>query len=150
MSYDRALEKAMRYCSYQERCLQDMEKRFVAWNVKKSDWDRIIDYLINENFLNEKRYTEAYVRGKFFHKKWGKNKIVLGLMQKRIFGEVVDKAIKQEITDDDYLKMIADLIEKKSVLIEESDSLKKRDKLYRYLLGKGYESELIVEQLPAF
>ena len=40
MSYDRALEKAMRYCSYQERCVQDLEKRFYAWNVKKIDWDK--------------------------------------------------------------------------------------------------------------
>lgn len=149
MSYDRALEKAMRYCSYQERCLQDMEKRFVAWNVKKQDWDKIIDYLIDENFLCETRYIEAYVRGKFFHKKWGKNKIVLGLMQKRISGSKVDEVIKQEIEEEVYLNTIKELISKKSNLIDESDSLKKRDKLYRFMLSKGYESELVVKYLAA-
>jgi len=148
MSYDRALEKAMRYCSYQERCLQDMEKRFVAWNVKKQDWDKIIDYLIDENFLSETRYIEAYVRGKFNIKKWGKNKIVLGLIQKRISGSKVDEAIKQEIEEEVYLNSIKELIRKKSNLIDEPDSLKKRDKLYRFMLSKGYESELIVKYLP--
>lgn len=149
MSYDRALEKAMRYCSYKERCLQDMEKRFVAWNVKKQDWDKIIDYLIAENFLSEARYIEAYVRGKFFHKKWGKNKIVLGLMQKKISGSKVDEVIKQEIEEEVYLNTIKELISKKSNLIDESDSLKKRDKLYRFMLSKGYESELVVKYLAA-
>ena len=148
MSYDRALEKAMRYCSYQERCLLDMEKRFFAGNVKKEDWDKLIDYLIADNFLNETRYIEAYVRGKFNIKKWGKNKIILGLMQKRISGADVDKAIASEIEEEDYVNTIKQLIEKKSLLIDESDSLKKRDKLYRYMLNKGYESELVVKQLP--
>lgn len=148
MSYDRALEKAMRYCSYQERCLLDMEKRFVAWNVKKQDWDRIIDYLLEEDFLNEERYIEAYVRGKFNIKKWGKHKIIAGLMQKRIFGSKVTIALNSEIEEEDYLNTIKTLIEKKTLLLEEPDSLKLRDKLYRYLLNKGYESDLVVKELP--
>ncbi len=147
MSYDRALEKAMRYCSYQERCLLDMEKRFVAWNVKKQDWDKIIDYLIDEDFLNEERYIEAYVRGKFNIKKWGKHKIVAGLMQKRISGSKVTTALNSEIEEEDYMDTIKSLIEKKTLLLDEPDSLKLRDKLYRYLLNKGYESDLVVKQL---
>lgn len=148
MSYDRALEKAMRYCSYQERCLLDIEKRFLAWNVKKQDWDRIIDYLLEEDFLNEERYIEAYVRGKFNIKKWGKYKIVAGLMQKRISGSKVTVALNSEIEEEDYLYTIKSLIERKTLLLDEPDSLKLRDKLYRYLLSKGYESDLVVKELP--
>ena len=149
MSYDRALEKAMRYCSYQERCLMDMEKRFYAWNVKKTDWDKIMDYLIDENYLNETRFIEAYVRGKFVIKRWGKNKIIAGLMQLNLSGSKVTKAIDSEIEEEAYMKTIQELITKKSALINESDSLIKRDKIYRYLLSKGYESELVVKELNA-
>ena len=148
MSYDRAREKAMRYCSYQERCVLDLEKRFYAWNVKKSEWDKILDYLIEEDFLNENRYVEAFVRGKFRIKKWGKNKIKMGLMTKRTYDEkLFDTVFEAEIEEEDYLKTIKDLIGKKTLLINEDDELKRRDKLYRYMLGKGYESELIVKEL---
>ena len=150
MSYDRALQKAMRYCMYQERCLDDMEKRFAAWNVKKEEWDKIIDCLIDQNFLSEKRFIEAYVRGKFFHKKWGRNKIVLGLKQKKVTGTNVEKIIAKEISEEEYIATINNLIKKKTMLLNESNDLKLRDKLYRYLLGKGYESETIVKQLPSF
>lgn len=150
MSYDRALEKAMRYCSYQERCMQDLEKRFEAWNVKNEDWDNIIDSLIKDNFLSEHRYVEAYVRGKFLMKKWGKNKIVMGLKQKRIAGEMVNKALISEISEDEYFNTIVDLILRKGELIIEKDELKKRDKIYRYMLSKGYESDLIVKHLPTY
>lgn len=150
MSYDRALQKAMRYCMYQERCLDDMGKRFAAWNVKKEEWDKIIDCLIDQNFLSEERFIEAYVRGKFFHKKWGRNKIVLGLKQKKVIGTNVEKIIAKEISEEEYITTINNLIKKKTMLLNESDGLKLRDKLYRYLLSKGYESEAIVKQLPSF
>ena len=150
MSFDRALEKAMRYCSYQERCVQDLEKRFYAWNVKKSEWDKILDYLLEEDFLNETRFIEAYVRGKFLIKKWGRNRISVGLMQKHISGKKVLEAFDKEIDEEDYLQTIKNLLEKKSQLINEPEKLKRRDKLYRYLMGKGYESDLIVKELNSF
>lgn len=148
MSYDRALHKAMYYCAYQERCLLDMENRFEAWRVKTADRDRIIDYLIAENYLNEQRFIEAFVRGKFVIKKWGKLKIQMGLRQKKVVDErLVAKAFETEIEEEEYLKTIEELIDKKSLLINETDALKKRDKLYRYMASKGYESELVVKFL---
>ncbi len=148
MSFDKGVQKAMRYCSFQERCQLDLTNRFKAWNVEEKNWDRILDYLIAENFLNEKRYVEAFVRGKFVMKKWGKNKIKMGLVAKRVFNEgEFDKVFNEEIDEEDYLKTIAELIEKKRMLIVEEDEFKKRDKLYRYMLSKGYESELVVKEL---
>jgi len=147
MSSERALEKAMRYCSFQERCVFDMENRFRAWNVKREDWDKLIDSLIEQDFLNEKRYIEAFVRGKFLIKKWGKNKIKAELFQKKISGIEVDKSIETEILEEDYSKTIKLLIEKKRQLITDDDKLKIKEKIYRYLLSKGYESELIFKHL---
>jgi len=148
MSYERALAKAMRYCSFQERCQLDLTNRFIAWNVKKENFDKILDVLIVDDFLNENRYVEAYVRGKFRIKKWGKNKIKMGLMAKRIYDEqLFNTIVGTEILEEDYLKAVQELIKKKSLLITEPDEFKKRDKLYRYMLGKGYESELVCKEL---
>lgn len=148
MSFDRAREKAMRYCSFQERCQLDLTNRFRAWNVEKKNWDKILDYLIDENFLNETRYVEAFVRGKFKMKKWGRNKIKMGLIAKHVYNEEqFDKIFEAEIEEEVYLKTIENLIEKKMLLIEEQDVFKKRDKIYRYILTKGYESELLVKEL---
>lgn len=148
MSYDRAREKAMRYCSFQERCQLDLTNRFRAWNVEEKNWDKILDYLIDENFLNETRYVEAFVRGKFKMKKWGVNKIKMGLIAKRAFNESqFDKVFKAEIEEEEYLKTISKLIEKKNYLINEPDDFIKRDKVYRYMISKGYESDLVVKEL---
>ncbi|MDG1476912.1 MAG: regulatory protein RecX [Vicingaceae bacterium] len=148
MSYDRALAKAMRYCSFQERCQLDLINRFIAWNVEKKNFDKILDVLIADDFLNEARYVEAFVRGKFKMKKWGKNKIKMGLISKRVYKESqFEQVFNEEIDEEEYLKTISELIEKKGHLIEETDEFKKRDKLYCYMLGKGYDSELILKEL---
>lgn len=143
MSSERALEKAKRYCSFQERCILDVENRFRAWNVKKEDWDSLIDKLMEQDFLNEKRYIEAFVRGKFLIKKWGKIKIKAELNQKRIYGKEIDEAISEEINEEDYVSVIKYLIVKKKELLNERDKTKEKEKIYRYLLNKGYEQELI-------
>jgi regulatory protein len=148
MSLDRAREKAMRYCSFQERCQLDLTNRFRAWNVEEKNWDKILDYLIDEDFLNEPRYVEAFVRGKFKMKKWGKGKIKMGLIAKRVFNEEqFNRVFEEEIEEEEYLNVISELVEKKDILIVEEDTFKRRDKLYRYMLGKGYESELVVKEL---
>ena len=91
IDYQKALEKAMRYCVYQERCILDVENRLLAWGLPKSDWDKLIDVLLEQDFLNENRYIEDFVRGKFLIKKWGRNKIKAGLLAKKISGTEVDK-----------------------------------------------------------
>ncbi len=127
----------------------DLENRFLAWNVKKSDWGKIIDYLIAEDFYNESRFIEAFVRGKFRIKKWGRNKIILELAKSKVVGKLVRDAMKKEISEEDYLNTIKELLKRKSQLINEEEGLKKRDKLYRFMLNKGFESELIVKELNA-
>ena len=148
MSFERAREKAKRYCSFQERCLLDLTNRFRAWNVEKSDWDKIIDDLIDEDFLNEQRYVEAFVRGKFKMKKWGRNKLKMGLVAKRAYNESqFNSVFNAEIDAQEYLNTITELIDKKSLLINEANNFIKKDKIYRYMLTKGYESELVVKEV---
>jgi regulatory protein len=150
MSFDKAREKAMRYCSFQERCQLDLINRFRAWNVEENNWDKILDYLIDENFLNEQRYVAAFIRGKFKMKKWGRNKIKMGLVAKRAYNESQFNIVfDAEIDTQEYLDIIKELLKKKSLLINEADAFKKRNKLYGYMLTKGYESELIVLELDS-
>ena len=72
----------------------------------------------------------------------------MGLIAKRVYNESqFDQVFSEEIDEEEYLKAIRYLIEKKSYLVNEPDEFKKRDKLYRYILGKGYESDLILKEL---
>lgn len=147
MPYEKALEKAKWYCSFQERCILDIENRFLAWKVKKEEWDKLVDVLLEQDFLNENRYVEDFVRGKFNIKKWGRLKIKAELLKKKIKSKKVEEELNK-ISEEDYIKTLEYLLEKKKELLSNvEDELKLRDKLYRYLISKGYESDLIVKAL---
>jgi regulatory protein len=120
--------------------------KLYGWGLHKADVENIIGYLIEENFLNEERFAMAYALGKFRIKGWGKIKITQGLKLKQVSTPLIKIALKQ-IDPNDYFEKLTTIILKKSNLIKESDPYKKRNKLYQYALGRGYENNLILEVL---
>lgn len=138
-----ALAKAEHYCAYQERAQQEIRDKLYEWGLWSNDVEELISELIQTNFLNEERFTQAYVSGKFNIKHWGKIKIKQGLKLKRIPDKMIQRALNS-IDHDEYLKTIQSLAEKKAPLIKEKDAFKHQYKLVSYLMGKGFERDLII------
>ncbi|RZK49266.1 MAG: RecX family transcriptional regulator [Pedobacter sp.] len=134
--------KAQAWCAYQERAQQEVRDKLYEWNLYPNEVEEIIAILVSEGFLNEERFAKAYVGGKFRIKQWGKIKIKSALKLKRIPANLISKALL-EIPDEDYLETLQQLALKKSTEIQEKDSFKKKVKLTNYLLGKGFEKDLI-------
>ncbi|WP_335340585.1 regulatory protein RecX [Pedobacter cryoconitis] len=141
-----ALVKAESYCAYQERAQQEIRNKLYDWGLRHDDVEEVITELILNNFLNEERFAMAYVSGKFNIKKWGKVKIKQGLKLKKIPEKMILKALNS-IDYDDYLKTILAAAEKKSAVLVEKDAYKRKYKLITYLMGKGFENNLISEVL---
>lgn len=141
-----ALMKAEHYCAYQERAQQEIRNKLYEWGLWSSDVEEIISELITTNFLNEERFAMAYVSGKFNIKKWGKIKIKQGLKLRKVPDRMITKALNS-IDYDDYLKTVLAAAEKKSKTITEKDAFKRRYKLTSYLMGKGFESDVVLSVL---
>lgn len=142
---EKALEKAKWYCSFQERCKQHVINRLIAWKVEKKYFDSIIEKLEDDDFLNEERFAEAYVRGKFSQKRWGKIKITAQLYQLGVAKKWIDKALQNEINEEEYKKALHYLAEKKEAQLTSETATERKTKLFRYLASKGYETDLIQE-----
>ncbi len=137
-----AFEKASHYCAYQERCQWDVENKLREWHVDTTHWDSIISELIVQNFIDEDRYTHAFVNGKIKIKRWGINKIITELKMRDITDHSIKMALKQ-LDMEIYVENLKHLIEiKRHSVVAESD-FERKMKLSRYLMGKGYELEMI-------
>jgi regulatory protein len=141
-----ALIKIRDWCAYQERCQQEVRDKLYEYGLKTDDVENIIVQLISENFVNEERFAIAFVGGKFRIKKWGKIKIRLELKAKRVSDYCIKKGMAQ-IEDTEYINTLKRLLMLKAKLITEKNYLKKKQKLLRYALGKGYEQDLIFDIL---
>ncbi len=110
--------------------------------------DEIISELITNNFLNELRFAEAFARGKFRIKKWGKSRIIAELKQRNISEYCIKKALK-EIPSDEYLNTFHELAYKKGLSLRDSSLEIQKRKLMQYLFYRGWESHLIYEKIKA-
>jgi regulatory protein len=143
---NQALLKAANFCAYQERCHAEVYEKLNEWGIWDDDASAIVLQLIEQNYLNEERFAIAFAGGKFRVKKWGRIKIKNELKQRDISEYCIKKAML-EIDDWTYEQTIIALAQKKWEETKENNLFKKKAKVAAYLIGKGYESELIWQVL---
>lgn len=149
-TYEQMLFKASAYCATAEHCEADVRTKLQTWTCAPEHIDKIIDYLKNENFLNEQRYCNAFVRDKFRFNQWGKTKIAMMLRTKNIAEETIAEAIEQ-IDDETYQQTVTTLLQTKLKGLKYRDEYDRKAKLIRFAQGRGFEYGIIaaaIEQLP--
>jgi regulatory protein len=144
---DEAKKRLEHYCAYQERCHKEVRKKLRELRMIPDARDLIILHLLQHNFLNETRFAQAFARGKFRTKKWGRQRIVRELKFREISKYNITIALK-EITETDYQETFHELAEKRLRQLENETNLqKKKKKLADYLLYRGWESSLVWEKV---
>ena len=106
--------------------------------------EEILLYLMQENYLNEERFARSYIRGKFYMKSWGRNKIRNHLKFKGVPEKLINSCF-DEIEDADYQKTLLKLYEKYASALKGLQPYQKKSKTIKYLLSKGFEYEVITE-----
>jgi regulatory protein len=141
-----ALNKISRYCAYQERSHRQVKNKLFEYGLHSNQVDEVLSHLITEGFLNEERYARAFAGGKFRMMKWGRLKIQKELEFSGVSPRNITKGLT-EITTDEYSKTLLGLVKRKSSQIADEDLYRKKNRVARFLIGKGYEPELVWENV---
>ncbi len=145
-SVKEAIHKIEFFCSYQERCHEEVVAKLSSMKMYPSEIDTIMVHLIANNFLNEERFACSFARGKHRIKHWGKIRIINELKFKKISQTLINSALK-EITPEEYSATFHALAERHWESIREKNSLKKKKKFCDYMLRRGFESNLVFEKV---
>lgn len=143
-TFDEIKQKLVNYCVYQDRCHSEIEQKMRDFLLIPEAKDEIFLYLIKENYLNEERFTRSYIRGKFYIKHWGRNKIRMNLKQKGITEKLISKSM-DEIDEDDYIKSVNKIYHDYYSRQKGLKEYQKKSKTIRHLMSKGYEYDVIIE-----
>lgn len=130
------------YCVYQDRCHQEVEQKMWDFLLVPEAKDEILLYLMKENYLNEERFTRSYIRGKFYMKSWGRNKIRNHLKFKGVPEKLINNSF-DEIDDDDYRQTLTKIFDNYYSKMKGLQDYQKKSKTIKYLLGRGFEYEEI-------
>ena len=146
LTKEEALTKLQKYCAYQDRCHKEVRSKLLDLGVYGQDLELIIVELIKDKFLNEVRFAQSFVRGKFRMKRWGRNKIKQELKQRDLSDYCIKKGM-QEIDESEYLEVLDNLLSKKETLLKEDNRFEKNRKLAKYAIQKGFESFITWERI---
>lgn len=141
-TFEELRSKAASYCAIAEHCRSEVDLKLRAWEVEEADRKKIIEQLIDDDFINEKRYARAFVSDKFHLNKWGKIKITMALREKGIEKSFIDKALEQ-IDEGEYQEMLASLLKAKVKTIKYEFEYEKQGKLFRFAQSRGFENQVI-------
>ncbi|MCF0160666.1 MAG: RecX family transcriptional regulator, partial [Bacteroidaceae bacterium] len=73
-----------RYCSVAEHCLSEVRAKLMRTTDDEALIGKVLGRLVENGYINERRYAQAFVHDKFRFAKWGKWKIQQALRSKGI------------------------------------------------------------------
>ena len=136
------LSKVERYCSYQERCKSEVEKKLVDLGVTEKIKKSILYELSKKKFFDNNRFSYEYAIGKFRNNKWGKFKISYHLKCKSIEKSIIDKALKK-IPENEYTSVFNKMAKKEWLNRSKLELSSRRRAFINALKSKGWEFHLI-------
>ena len=147
----RFMERSDRYEEQKENCAKALEHAFdfmeaafgngqemVIFITSLNTGAGSIEFLKEYNLLNDEKYAEMYIKDRL--RSQGRNKIKYALIRKGVSEDILLDKLSNIDTEDENDTAFK-LAEKKYNILKkkESDKYKLSQKLFRFLLSKGYD-----------
>lgn len=142
----RAKRRAMHLLEKQDRTRRNLEEKLRESDYPPAAVDAAVEYVASYHYIDDERYARSYVR---FHQEGkSKQRIRQDLMQKGVDRDTIAQVLEEEYTTQE-LDMIRDLLQKKHFDPEQADA-KERNRMYRFLLTRGFSSSDISRVLRGY
>lgn len=142
LTEEQALAKAAALCSGAEKCTSQIREKLSAWGMDEEKSERIITYLKQEKYIDERRYCRAYSNDKMRYNHWGRIKIRQALRMQALAQEDIEQGL-EALDQSEYEKILKETINRKAKTLRETDGYTLKQKLLRHAYSHGFEPELI-------
>jgi regulatory protein len=143
---DEALASLMRLCARAERSSGDALRLMQNWGVNKNEQQEVLQRLIKERFIDDRRYAEAFIKEKCNLSAWGRYKIQSALKRKGIASDIIAEALA-ELNPTDNKKRLQDRLQTKIKHIKYDTAYQLKTKLIRYALSLGFEMDEVMDSV---
>ena len=140
-----ALQSLMRLCARSEKSTGDALRLMRTWGVPEAEQRGVLEKLIADRYIDNRRYAEAYTREKSRLAGWGERKIAMQLRLKGVERETISAVLAEVLQDDGMAERLQEKLEKKLRTVKAANDYELRGKLLRYALGLGYDYDMASE-----
>ncbi len=139
-------EYAFRLISKREYSIFSLKKKLFLRIPNDVAINKIISLFIERKYLDDYEYAKHFIDSKLKIAKNGLVKIKLELKKQGIADYIYEELI-QNLDNEIQYDIALSLAKKKNLTIKHDDILKKKGSIYRFLMSKGFEHEIIITTL---
>ena len=144
--YFEVKRSALRFLSIRNHSSQELSRKLLRKKFSGEIIEKVLNDLFNLGYLNDKKFAEQYFNelvGKFF----GPLKIKNELIKRGINREVVDEVLNDYFTNDEMQREVIQKLLSKSKFPEKISSRNELQRIYNYLISRGFSSEVVMDCL---
>lgn len=147
--YQSVKERCYKLLSGRDHGSEELRRKLVQKGFSPAITDDVVSEFRQKDLLDDGIYAKKFAHDKHQLKQWGPRKIKSALFKKGVPKQVIQEVIqelRQEISPVDTCIELA--LKRRRHFLRESDLFKRKQKIFRYLAGKGYSSDRIKKALP--
>lgn len=139
ITYEQALQKAAQLCSKSEHCVSEITDKLFSWGItERQTQEKILQYLQENRYIDEKRYARAFCNDKLRYQGWGRRKIQMMLQMKKVPEKIIDEAL-MDIDEKLYSEILQKvLMQKINSLPDSLSSQEQVQRLLQFALQRGF------------
>ena len=145
---EQALKRLSSTCARREVCEHDALQKLRQWQISDEEQAKIMAQLTKYGFIDDERYARAYAEDKLKYNRWGARKVEMMLRRKGIDDDIISDAIAEFADEESTTETLRKLLEEKTrSLKNETDPYKKKQKLLRFAISRGFDYSDILDIL---
>ncbi len=141
--------KCLNYIKVRLRSIEEMQNYLQKQEVDKKTSTKIINDLIKNKFLDDERFTKAFINDKLNFTNMGPYKIKNELQKLGISNHIID----EELSNIDFQliqKRINKIITKNITTNKKYHGEILKNKIYKNLINQGYDQNSIIDELNKY
>lgn len=140
---------SIKYINVRLRSIKEIKDYLLKKEEDTDLIDEVISRLIKMGYLDDRRFTEAYIKDKLNFTSWGDYKIINELNKLGISSLDIENNI--DLLNDDILnERMRKIIDKDIRTNKKYSGLKLKNKIYNHLLTSGYSKEKVISLINSY
>mgnify|MGYP001815672897 FL=1 len=143
--YRKALNTALRILTRRDHSRHELSQKLKARGYAEEVIDEVVSKCERFDYINDERTAQVFI-SQLQRKGYGRKRIRLELNLKGLRGKHIQGVFSKSISEADECQSAEKIFQKHARRFDrEKDVLKRRDKIYRFLYGRGFSKAVISE-----
>jgi len=148
--YQGAKDYCLRLLGRRDHSTKELIDKGLRKGLDKKTLQEVTCELEEKGYIDNLEFARRYTKEKYHINNWGERKIQTHLFKKGIPRSHINLVLNEIMSDEASYKTMEKLIKKKAARFSRAEPATRKEKIYRYLAGRGFSPRMIFKHIDHF